>query len=184
MGEMPHFEQAKHLSPKMAAVGRSLNNDQISQLEKSLNNEYKEELAEINNNSLATSLKKDLIMMLRLIDIKLSTKQLKVLNTEVKHYHDIRHAELTAERKLDQQLISVLKSHDDPQFVPRFVSIWNNSTPRLSATNTQKQQQNRQTDAVLMQKLIMSFDTKQKQNLADKLLSISQTFSELANESN
>ncbi|HIO93589.1 MAG TPA: hypothetical protein EYG68_12245 [Leucothrix mucor] len=181
---MPHFEQAKHLSPKMAAVGRSLNNDQISQLEKSLNNEYKEELAEINNNSLATSLKKDLIMMLRLIDIKLSTKQLKVLNTEVKHYHDIRHAELTAERKLDQQLISVLKSHDDPQFVPRFVSIWNNSTPRLSATNTQKQQQNRQTDAVLMQKLIMSFDTKQKQNLADKLLSISQTFSELANESN
>ena len=182
ISKVPHIEEARHLSPKMAAVGRSLSNSQIAQLEKSLNSEIKEQRLEIKNTHFTRDIEENITTMFGFLGIKLNREQVKIVTTEAKNLHDIRYAEAIAEQKVTQQLIALLKRPNDPQFVAKFSYLWNNNNPVLPKADAIKQQQNRRAQTVLMQKLIMSFSAQQKNTLVNRLLSISQTFSEMANE--
>ena len=180
--EMPHFYQARHLSHKMAEVGRSLDHNQIVQLAKSQKGKHEEERLQIRNHALAQEIQDDLTKMFSFIGLKLNAKQTQILKTEAKQLYDIRYAELEAERKSDNQLIQLLKQPNNPQFMARFSQLWNVDKLRLSRTDMQKRQKNQRIFAVLIQKLIMSFSVEQRNHLANKLFSISHTFSEMANE--
>jgi len=180
--DMPHFYQARHLSYKMAAVGRSLNRHQISQLAKSQQRKYEEERLSISNHRLAMETKDDLTKLFSFIGVTLNAEQMQILTTEAKRLHDIRYAELEAEKKSNHQLIQLLKHPNNPQFVARFSQLWDMKKPKLSTADAQKRQQNQRTFALLIQKLIISFSVEQRNQLANKLFSISHTFSEMANE--
>lgn len=180
--EIPHFEQASHLSYQMLAVAKSLIKTQISQLELSFNNAYQQESLAIRNKNFTSEVNDDIKTLFRFIGIHLGADQLKIVKQETKNFHDIRKFELEAEKHWNQQLITLLRQKNTPYFDSLFNKLWNAQDPKLTGKANQLKQQNMVLMAKLMKKLIMSFTADQKENLSKQLTSISNTFNEMVYE--
>lgn len=179
---IPHFEQATHLTHNMAAVARTLTTKQITQLEQYLKDEVLEEPLEIRKEKLYIEESNEIKMMLRIIGISISDEQFKTVKRDAKKLHDIRWQELDAEKKSNMQLISLLRKKNNPEFVAQFARLWDQQSPALTGRAHQQKQQNRKTRTLMLKNLIMSFSPQQKENLSIQLYSLSDTFSEMANE--
>lgn len=184
---IPHFDQATHLSYKMLAVAKSLTNQQITQLDKSLKDEFRIESLEIKSEKYTDEVNDSIKMVLRIIGINLNAEQINLVKQETKKLHDIRNLELQAEKQWSNQMITLLKQsklpqHQAPYFESRFVQLWNSQHQMLKGSALQLDKQNTETMKHLIRQLIMSFEPEQKVDLSKQLTSISRTFSEMANE--
>ncbi len=181
MDDIPHFEQATHLTYKMLAVAESLSRTQISQLEQSLNREYQQKLLESSNEAFADETYENIRMMFRFIGINLNPDQLKQVKEKTNNFHDIRPYELQAEKLWNQRIISLLREKNSAHFSSRFSQFWNVQDTKLTGKAIQLEQQNKQRMALLIRELIMTFGAEQKESLSRQLTSMSHMFSEMAN---
>ena len=183
MDGMPHFYQATHLTHKLATVARSLSDSQISQLEKSLENNRLEEFYEVKNTPLAKDLRETINHVLGFLDVKLNSQQIAIISRESKKLHDLRFMELDYGKKWNKELIDLLKkSRNTPQYFVRFAQLWDKQDSVLTGKSLSLEKQNNRIFSELIQKLVNSMSLSQRQQLSRQLLSMSQAFSELANE--
>ncbi len=150
--EIPHINQATHLNVKMETFVKSLDNGQISQLEQFFNDEYQSDALKMKNENFVADINDTIKALSHFMGVTLNAKQLKLISTRTKRFHDIRHNELHAEKVWNQQLIALLK------------------------------QKNMTLTASLVKDLITSFTPEQRNKISKQLLSISNTLSEMANE--
>lgn len=182
LDDMPHFEQAKHLTPIMIDIAKTLNKSQVTQLAKSLNEQHQKTKYEIKTEKQATVISEEVNQLFTFIEVPLNDEQRKILKVEATKFHDLRWLELQSEKKSDDRLIALIKRLDAPQFDSQFSQLWNLQAGRLKGRALQQQQQNDHREAYLLKTLIMKFSTEKRNKLASQLTSISNTFSEMANE--
>lgn len=182
INDIPHFEQAKHLTPMITDVAKTLSKSQISQLVTSLNEEYQKERHEIKSEKQATVIEEGVNQLFSFIEVPLNQEQRKIIKAESKKFHDLRGLKLQSERKLEERFIVLLRQPHTPHFSAQFSQLWNSKAESLKGKALQHQQQNDRREASLLKKVIMKFNTDKKNKLASKLTSISYTFSEMANE--
>lgn len=180
--DMPHFAQANHLTHKMVAVAELLTSQQISQIEKALNNDYQQDVLDSKNNPYTQEMIDDTKIMFRFLGITLNSNQQQLIKTKSKKFHDINTYKLQAEKQRNEQLMSVLRQLDNPNFTARFQQIWNKDDVVLTGKARQLELQNNAVMVDLMKTLISSFTAAQKDTLSRQLLSISDTFGEMAYE--
>ena len=179
---MPHFEQARHLTSQLADIADTLSANQVLQLEKSLNNEYQKEKYEIKTKKLVNEFTQGMEQLFAFAEVPLNAKQKKILKDESVKFHDQRWYELQYGKAWNIRLISLLKKPRNPQFKAQFTQIWNNRRVKYTGKVLQQRQQDIKRQAKLFSTLIAMFDQDKKNKLALKLQSISDTFSELANQ--
>ena len=182
LNEMPHFEQARHLTPLMNDVAQSLTKSQISQLEQSFKDEYQKTKYEIKTKKLANVINEDTNLMFHFIGASLNSEQKKILKAESKKFHDLRWLELRNEKQWNDRFIALLRRANSPQFNQQFAQLWHLQTIKFQGKALQQKQQNDQREAKLIKTLIMKFNREKKSKLASQLTSISNTFSEMANQ--
>ncbi|MEE9351241.1 MAG: DUF6279 family lipoprotein [Thiotrichaceae bacterium] len=180
--DMPHFEQATHLTYKMLAVAKSLSEAQITSLERSINNEYQQEFLEVKQHKHTNEVNNMIKTLFRFIGINLNSEQLKTVQQAANKLHDTRPYELQAEKQWNKQMIALLRRKNNPHFEARFTQLWNTQDAKLTGKALQLEQHNNKLMAEVMKRLIMSFEPEQKDNLSRQLTSMSRTFSEMANE--
>jgi len=181
MQDVPHFDQARHLTPMMADIANSLSRAQISQLEKSLKNEYEKEKYEIKAKKLPRDITQGYAQLFSFLETPLNAKQKKILKDESVKFYDLRWYELQYYESWYKRFVSLLKKPKSPQFRTQFAKLWNTRETRYTGAVLQKHQQNIKRQATLLTTLIASFDQEKKNKLASKLQSMSNTLSELAN---
>jgi hypothetical protein len=177
---MPHFAEATHLTHKMIAVAEGLTAQQIVQIEKTINNEYQQAVLVSKSKTYPQEVTDDTKILFRFLNISLSANQLQLIKTKSNKLHDIRPYELQAEKQWNKQLISVLRQSNNPNFIARFKQVWNKDQVVLTAKARQLEQQNNLLMAGLIKALITRFTPEQKDSLSRLLLSISETFGEMA----
>jgi hypothetical protein len=182
MDAMPHFEQAGHLTYKIAAVAELLTSQQISKIEQTINNQYQQDVLAIKNKTFAQEVMDDTKTIFRFLVITLNSNQLQLIKARSKKFHDIRPYELQAEKQLNKQLISVLRQTNNPNFLARFQQVWDRDQLVLAPKARQLKQQNNALMAGLLKELIASFTAEQKDTLSKQLMSISDTFGEMVYE--
>lgn len=182
MNDLPHFNQAHHLTHKMSAVARSLSPQQITRLEQHLNNEYQKDLLDIKTEKHASEITEFLKTAFQIIDVDLNQFQQSLIKAESLKFHDIRQVELQAENIWNKQLIALLKQKNNPNFTAQFAHLWNEQDAKLTGKAAQLEQQNDHLMASLVKKLADSFEQEQRENLYQMLISVANTFNEMANE--
>lgn len=182
VNDFPHIHDATHLSYKMEKLARSLDNRQISQLEQFLNDEYQSDALKIKKDNFVTDINDNIKALSRFMNIALNVDQLKLISIRAKQFHDIRHNELHAEKVWNQQMITLLKQKDHPNFSAKFAYLWKTQDTNLKGNALQLQQKNIELTASLMKDLIISFTLEQRNETSKQLLSISNTLSEMSNE--
>ncbi len=182
VNNFPHIHQATHLTPKMEKLAKSLTKTQIAQLEQVFKDAEQVKALEIKNQNYVADIHDTLKSFFRFLGVSLNTNQLKVINTNARKLHDIRNDELLAEKRWSQQLIALLRHKNTPDFSARFANHWESQNAVLSEKALQLQQHNKQLEANLIKTLIVSFTPKQSEKIARQLTSMSNTFSEMANE--
>ena len=181
ISEIPHFEEAKHLTPLVASLANSLTEAQISQLETTLNDELQKEKYEIKTQNLANDIKEGTEELFAFIDIPLNVQQKTFLSRESVTFQDLRWYELNYHKRWNDRLIRLLKQPRTPQFASQFAQIWDSREVQYTGEALQKRQQDLKHQAQLLVTIIRLFDQEQKSKLASTLDSMSRTFSELAN---
>ena len=180
--KIPHITQATHLTPKIVAFAKSLNNEQVKQLEQFLNDENRAGALEIKRVSYAADIHDSFKTLFQFFKVPLNAKQLKIVNTYAKQFHDTRYDELHAEKIWSQKVVSLLRQKNQPDSSARLASLWNTQDSFLTGEALQKQKQNIILEAKLVKSLILSFTPEQQNQLSKQLLSVSNTLSEMANE--
>jgi hypothetical protein len=180
--EIPQINQATHLNVKMETFVKSLDNGQISQLEQFFNDEYQSGALKMKNENFVADINDTIKALSHFMGVTLNAKQLKLISTRTKRFHDIRHNELHAEKVWNQQLIALLKQKNLPDFSARFSYLWKTQDANLKGNALQLQQKNMTLTASLVKDLITSFTPEQRNKISKQLLSISNTLSEMANE--
>lgn len=181
MSDFPHFEQATHLTPYLAAAAHSLSDAQIKQLEKSLNDEFQKSKYEIKTTSLEKMVYENTQHTFRFLGSPLTSEQSKIVKEEAKKFHDLRWLELQNEKKWNQQLIAILRESDSQQFTQQFVQLWNHPTIKLKGKALQKERENQLRLAELIKTLVMKLSPEKRGKLVAQLMSIRNTLSEMAN---
>ncbi len=179
---MPHFEEATHLTSQLALLARTLSDAQISQLEKSLNDELMVEFNESKKKVYADEVVEELGEVFSLIGLSFSSTQKTSLRADASKLHDLRDDELVAEKHNIKQFIAVLRSANTPEFFAQFSRVWSQQDVVLTGKAGALDKQNDQVFASMMKNLILGFSPERREQFADKLNSISQTLSEMANE--
>jgi hypothetical protein len=182
VNDFPHIHDATHLTYKMERLARSLTETQISQLKQVLKDGEQEEALEIKNQDYAIDVNNTMKGFFRFLGVSLNIDQLKMINAKVGKLNDIRHYELQAEKTWNHQLIALLRHKNTPDFSTRFANHWKSQSPVLSGNALQLQQRNKQLEANLIKTLIVSLSPKQSEIIARQLTSMSNTFTEMANE--
>lgn len=178
----PHFEQAKHLTPILTVVARSLNEKQISQLEQSFSDEYQEMKYEIKTQKQSTEIYNGIDQTFKVLGLSLSLEQKAIVKSESRKFHDLRWIELQYDKKWMDQIIALLRRSDKSQFSQQFAQLWQTKTVQFKGDALQKKQQNTLRQVKLFKSLLMKLDIENKNRLVSQLMSISYTFSEMANE--
>lgn len=178
----PHFEQSGYISQTLAEVAQTVTSSQVNQIAASMKNEHQQAALEINRVSHVKEASKGVRQLFILLGVKLAAAQQHIINAEAPKFHDLRQQELEMEIKDDNELLSLLRNPQDPQFVPRFVQSWNKPDSQLAGQALQLEQANKRRAVNLLTKLILSMDFQQKTVLSEKLFSISQTLALMASE--
>ncbi len=180
--DIPHFQQAGHLTHKMSAIGRSLSTHQISLLEQHLTIEHQKELLEISNENHSADVIDLVKTVFQIIGVNLNESQITLIKTESRKFHDIRQYELKSEKLWNKQLIALLRKKNEPNFDAHFAKLWNEQDSKLTGKAYQLDQQNDHQMANLVKNLADSFEAEQRENLSQTLISVANTFNEMANE--
>lgn len=180
--EVPHFEQAKYLTPKMAALGKSLTDHQVVQLDKHLSGELQQQSREASKSSISKEYSDGFIEVLKFIGIKLNQQQKQIIIRNTKNLHDLRFEEIKGEKLWNKRLIVILNKRKRPGFIAGFSNHWNTQGDDSIRRNKKLIQHNKRIIAVMIKKLYLSLDQRQKNKASEFLQSVSHTLSEMANE--
>ena len=184
--DIPHIDEATHLTPAMANFSRSLNEKQITELETRLNNKVEEEGIAIRRETVSDEAFDSIETTFKLLDVSLSEKQLQLIKNNSQNLHDIRPVELAAKKSWNKRMITLLrnkelKTNDESLYNSQFIHLWNNQeTLLVEGKYRWQERQNDNQIALLLKKLIESFSHEQKRSLIDNLYSISNTFTEMS----
>lgn len=180
--DIPHFNEAKHLTHKMASVAFSLNTSQVSQLKQYLKREHAEEVSEIRKESISVIESKDTQALFKFLNINLSYEQMTLVKRETKKLHDLRWKELEGDKLKDRQLIALLRTKNNSDFTSHFSQLWDSDDELPTAALRVKEKQNNRILSAMLSKLIVSFSSQQQSQLSTQLFSMSKTFGEMSNE--
>jgi len=176
---VPHFEEASHLTPRIARVANSLNDKQVNQLQQLFKRQLAEAELDIKNTSYAKDNQQAIKYIFRFINVALSDQQWQQINRDLSQLHDTRYLELNQESNWNKQLMHVLKQRRQPQFIPRFTQLWNKNE---SLQHLPQVKQNFQVWTRLLMHLFKSLSPEQRAQLASQLDSMSNKLSEMANK--
>ena len=184
LNNYPHFNEARDANLKLAGLAKELSNAQYQQMEQHMQealNDLEEYLMAITPEKQQRQRLKGVEKYAAFVDLDLSPQQREIVRRHVALLADQRSDIITTNRQWSEDLMAILAKRDQADFPAQFARhmLDDNDYRRLLQYSPAATQANRQQLLLMLEELSASLSDQQRDNLANKLQSIADTFNSM-----